>query len=802
MTENQPSSEAIARPNQLLMSHLMNVGRMTEAFTHILGLSASGKLVGILHDLGKYSKTFQGYIASATHLIASDNEDFVDAKGLKGKIDHSTAGAQWVWRNKAENNKVAEISAQILSLCIASHHSGLIDCLSSKGKAIFISRIDKKDERTFYSEVTKCLSDPLKSDLITLIKSSGNEFQQRFRDIAIANVDQEIGLAFHFGLLTRLMLSCLVDADRLDSAGREYRPAIDWESMTDVLELHLQGFDNSGHVNTIRKEISDASLLAAQKDKQFFFLTVPTGGGKTLASLRFALHHAKKHCASRIFYIVPYTSIIEQNAKAVRDILAETGGDLILEHHSNLTSSVDTDVNRLLAENWDSPIIFTTTVQFLEALFGSGTRGLRRMHRLSNAVLIFDEPQALPIKVTHLFNQAANFLKEQCGSSLVFCTATQPLLHRVCPEKGALKIHADSVHIVPDTHSYFVGLKRVQVLDLCKVGGYSCVEVAEVLIEALKNRNSILLVVNTKVVARRIFEEFNKTKSGDTELYHLSTNMCPMHRQDKLTTIRQSLDQQKQVVCISTQLIEAGVDISFQCVFRSLSGIDSIAQAAGRCNRNGEMESLGEVFIVNCNEEHLASLPEIKIAQEKTERILREFNAVPDDFDHDLIGLKAIERYYQLYFFDRSGDMDYPIEGDSLLSQLSTNALAVKEYERINNASPPFFMMQSFSSAGNCFEVIDAPTEGIIVPYNQNARDIIGKLCGKQWEAARTRGLLKEAQRYSVNIFASDRSKLLSQHAIQETQPESGVYYLDDRFYTHTYGITMEGSGSLAFLST
>ncbi|NJM37586.1 MAG: hypothetical protein HC845_06850 [Akkermansiaceae bacterium] len=424
------------------------------------------------------------------------------------------------------------------------------------------------------------------------------------------------------------------------------------------------------------------------------------------------------------------------------------------------------------------------------------------MHNLANAVLIFDEPQALPIKVTHLFNQSVNFLREQCGATIVLCTATQPLLDKVCEKKGALKTNFDTAQIISNAHAHFIGLKRVQVIDQSRIGGYSCMEVAGIVKEALENKKRLLVVVNTKAVARRVFEELTKSKSAATEIYHLSTSMCAAHRQDILSKIRESLRKKKEVVCISTQLIEAGVDISFECVFRSLAGIDSIAQAAGRCNRNGEMDQFGEVVILNCNEEKLASLPEITIAQEKTERILREYHANPTRFDNDIIGLKAIDRYYQLYFYDRSGDMDYPIEGDSLLSQLSTNAIAVSEYQRINNASPPIFMRQSFASAGSRFEVIDAPTEGIITPYNDEAHQLIGSLCSKQRVPAATRALLKQAQRYSVNIFSSDKAKLIGLNAIIETYPESGIYYLKDRFYTETYGVTMDESGSLAFLST
>lgn len=367
-------SEPLARPSQHLCDHLNHVGELTKQFTNSMGLPESGHLIGLLHDLGKFSETFQNYLKSATLLIDSNDEAFVDADRLKGKIDHSTAGAQWIWKHTSENNKVAEITAQILSLCIVSHHSGLIDCLSPEGESIFTSRVEKENLKTFYTEVTQKISASQQSSLLSLLDTTASEFQERFRRIAEANAGAEIGLAFHFGLLTRFLLSCLVDADRLDSAGREISHSTEWKSLINHLEHHLGKFDNSSHVDSIREDISNACRKAAARNKQTFYLTVPTGGGKTLASLRFALHHAEKHDSSRIFYIVPYTSIIEQNAKTVREIFATEGKDIILEHHSNLTPNVDTESNRLLSENWDSPIIFTSTVQFLESLFASGTR--------------------------------------------------------------------------------------------------------------------------------------------------------------------------------------------------------------------------------------------------------------------------------------------------------------------------------------------------------------------------------------------------------------------------------------------
>ncbi|TVP77121.1 MAG: CRISPR-associated helicase Cas3' [Puniceicoccaceae bacterium] len=795
----------IARPHQLLSVHLANVSALTSEFASTVGFRNSGRLIGYLHDIGKYSELFQHYIRSATELIDTEDIDYADASGLKGKIDHSSAGAQWVWKRKTDG--ISEIVAQIMALAIASHHSGLIDCLSSDGKEIFGKRMTKEDAKTFYSEALQHLSEK-EVELSQLFNESVEELAPACQKLAaIPELNPKIQ-QFHLGLLTRHLLSCLVDADRLDSAGRTPQKSSSWETILQTLEQNISRFKADTKVNKIRKRISNSCQRFAENKPGIYSLTVPTGGGKTLSSLRFALHHTRNHKLKRIFYIVPYTSIIEQNAEEVRNILGDSDPNdpLILEHHSNLTPKTDTEPNRLFSENWDSPIVFTTTVQFLESLFSSGTRGLRRMHNLTDSVIIFDEPQSFPLKVTHLFNNALNFLHYLGGSTIVLCTATQPCLDDVDSEKGRLhftKRIGYSSEMMPDCRQLFDALKRVKVINSIRPEAYSNSEIANFLDQKFcPEINSQLFIANTKVVAREVYQNL-QISVPDIAIFHLSTSMCPVHRKTVLETVKAKLANKERLICVSTQLIEAGVDISFDSVTRSLTGLDSVAQAAGRCNRHGGAKVIGKVFIINASEEKLSSLPEIEIAQQKTLRILGEFEKSSNDFDGDLIGLRALKRYYELYFFERSHEMDYPVKGgDTLLSQLSANELAKQAFKRINNEQlPPYPLLQAFSEAGRNFEVIDAPTEGVIVPFDESARNLIGQLCSTQFSRAETYKLLKLSQRYSVNIFSSDKAKLRDQDAIHETQPESGIFYLNECFYSKEFGIDHKGDGNLSFLS-
>ncbi|MBI4685352.1 MAG: CRISPR-associated helicase Cas3' [Nitrospirae bacterium] len=796
---------------QSLSKHLKEVSEQAGKFASKVGLKEQGEVVGLLHDIGKASKEFEQYIKSAVGLINPDEEDYVDAAGLKGKVDHSTAGAQLVYRELSLKGKENKFAAQILSLCIASHHSGLIDCISPDGKDTYSKRMVKEKEKSHIDEVFGKLSDKARERIISRLHSK--EFLQslvsRLKALKSSHDSKET-LSFKCGLLVRFLFSCLIDADRLNTSDfeeltlaklRNYGEYKDWSVLIKRLNEKLRSFDAKG-INVERQKISQACYDFSEKPKGLYQLAVPTGGGKTLASLRFALHHAEKHKMDRIIYVLPYTTIIDQNAEEMRKVLEKKDKKgkyldrVVLEHHSNLMPDKETARQKVLSENWDAPVVLTTNVQVLEALFGSGTRGARRMHQLANAVIIFDEVQTLPVKCVQLFNMAVNFLINNCGSTVVLCTATQPLLDKIEPKSRALSITAEQ-QMVPDARKFFDDIKRVEIYDKTKVGGRTVEEIKELAGQQVLKSGSVLVIVNTKTSARELYKQCKQIDNVET--YHLSTHMCPAHRLDVLKQVKKCLDPKnpKPVICISTQLIEAGVDISFGSVIRFLSGLDSIAQAAGRCNRHNEQyPALGEVYIINPADENIERLDDIRIGKEKTERLLDEFKNNPKRFANNIISPEAMEQYYQYYFYQRAKEMNYPVSSksavrreDNLFNLLSANKISVDEYVRINNKAPEIPLRQAFMSAAKSFDVIESVARGIIVPYGKEGKDLIDKLCAvmkidKQYK------LLRRAQRYSVNIFPNVLEKLQKQGAILEAQIGSGVLYLDSRYYSDEFGLS------------
>jgi CRISPR-associated endonuclease/helicase Cas3 len=357
---------------------------------------------------------------------------------------------------------------------------------------------------------------------------------------------------------------------------------------------------------------------------------------------------------------------------------------------------------------------------------------------------------------------------------------------------------------IVDFPPLFDTLKRVDVQNCLKNGGWTEEELAVRVKVLLHEKGSVLIVTNTKSNAKRLYES---CKGLSENVFHLTTNMCPKHRKTILGQVTDCLDplNLKPVVCISTQLIEAGVDVDFGAVIRCLAGLDSIAQAAGRCNRNGRQERLGIVEIVNLNNENLDKLPEIKIAQDITMRILNEYKDNPMDFDKDIIGHKAMKRFYMYYFYKRAHEMAYPISRkelgrhDDLLSLLSTNQQSVGEYKR-KHGSPTLYLRQSFKTAGKHFRVIDAPTEGIIVPYDDEAKSIIAKLSA-ELSLKEESALLKAAQQYSVNIFPYMMEKLHKENALFQTHKESGIWHLDARYYSKDFGVSMKPVTPMEFLN-
>lgn len=791
-----------------IKTHSEETSLFAKKFAQKIELDLIGELMGLLHDLGKYAFKYQKYIKSAVGLLSPGHNDYIDPQKVKGKIDHSTAGAQFIYMMTKDLVKTDKLLSEIISLCVLSHHSGLINILDIAGDDKLSERLNKDFISTHFNEIQKKV-DPQTSSRITELISSPKKYDQFIKIIRkIHEYSNEPIRSFSKGLLVRFLFSCLIDADRLSTADfenpenaklRSIGKHQNWNELIDCFEKI--SFEIKNDIDQKRGEISKSCKERARDKKGLFYLTVPTGGGKTFSSLRFALHHAKHHELDRIIYVIPYTSIIDQNASRISKLFEDISKEIVLEHHSNLAPEKDTYRNRLLSVNWDAPIVFTTSVQFLESLFGHGTRSVRRMHQLAKSVIIFDEIQTLPIKTVHLFNNSINFLTKICSSTVVLCTATQPLLYRVDSAKGAAP-YSRAMEIV-DYPPLFGALKRVEVQDCRKNGGWSDEELTESIKNLLHLKGSVLTVTNTKANAKSLYES---GKNVTENVFHLSTNMCPKHRKNVIDELNGCLDPSKPdpVICISTQLIEAGVDMDFGAVIRCLAGLDSIAQAAGRCNRNKLQDDLGIVKIVNVSNENLDRLPEIKIAQDVTLRILSEYKNNPDDFDRDIIGYKAMKRFYEYFFFKRSHEMSYPVSkknlgrDDNLLSLLSANQQSADEYRR-KYGSPVLYLRQAFKTAGELFRVIDAPTEAIIVPYNEEANSIIMML-SKKLSLKEEAVLLKSAQQYSVNIFPYMIEKLHKEKALFQTYEESGIWYLDDPYYSKDFGVSLEPVSQMRFL--
>ena len=807
---------------QSLQTHLIETAEIAKLLAAKLDLDQAGELLGLMHDFGKYSQDFQEYIKSVTG-INPDADDYVLPNGKK--IDHSTAGTQWVYRELRKFGAaqgIGELFGQMLGLCIASHHGeGLIDCLDDEGNAVWKKRFEKDDELTHLAECEQNADEAVQQkarELVgeNLIRSLLKAVKPILSDPASNDKIKE----FYLGCLTRFLFSCLIDADRINSSDfeREAQKEVrrltekpDWQSAIDKLEAKLAGFENRlveeiKPIDEIRRKISDDCLKRAADSQGIYTLTVPTGGGKTLASLRYALHHAQKHNLDRIIYIIPYTSIIDQNAQVVREILGE---DWVLEHHSNLEPEKQSWQDKLLSENWDKPIVFTTMVQFLDAWFGGGTRGARHIHPMTNSVLIFDEIQTLPVKCVHLFCNVLNWLTKFGKSTAVLCTATQPLLGELelqnFPEEKRETIAARGLLRLPenaeimgkhqDLDKLFDELSRVEIRFNEKSGGWNVENAGAFLLEQFATTPSCLFIVNTKKWAQELYQYCQRQNVPPEALFHLSTHQCAAHRKAIFDTIKGRLKNKEPVICISTQLIEAGVDISMACVIRALGGLDSIAQAAGRCNRHGEKEDKGQVWVLNLQEQDFTRiLPDIQAGKNHAERVFRDFAG------QDILQPAAMERYFEYYFYQRSDEMSYSVKNSatgSLLDWLSDNAL--NPYGEKNNKrnKPLPLLMQSFKSAGRVFQAIDAPTHAVIVPYGEGV-ELIAKLCG-EWDPKEMYDAKKKAQRYSVNVFPNVWDKLQKENALHETIEDSGIYYLNERYYNDEFGLSLDETSEMTF---
>ena len=410
-----------------------------------------------------------------------------------------------------------------------------------------------------------------------------------------------------------------------------------WAARLAYLEEKLQGKPHNGEIDNARQKISETCGAFAEKASGIYRLNVPTGGGKTLSSLRYALAHAKQFGKKRLIFTSPLLSILEQNAKEIRKFVGDDR--LILEHHSNVvqtdTSQDALDECELLVQSWNAPIILTTLVQLLNTLFDGKTTSIRRFQALCDSVIVIDEVQTVPTKLLSLFNLAIQFLSEQCRATVVLCSATQP-----CVERAEHPLRRAPEEIVPYDEALWATFRRTE---LQLAGGRRLDELPEMICTLMETTDSLLAVCNKKSEAAYLLEH---TRSAEYRSFHLSAAMCMQHRRDVLDEVQAALGRKEKVLCIATQVMEAGVDISFGAVLRLAAGMDSIMQAAGRCNRDRESETPRPVYVVNCTDENLGMLRDIRRGKDATLALTEAFSASSERFDGSLFSAAAIRYYY------------------------------------------------------------------------------------------------------------------------------------------------------------
>ena len=661
-----------------------------------------------------------------------------------GRIDHSAAGAILA----TEKNKGI---GQILGYLIAGHHTGLPDWHyeTGTGGATLGERLKNLE---FLQNALK--GNPPESVLNVALPTS-------------LPCQQQSGEPEIVHLWIRMLYSCLVDADFLDTE-RFMNPeqAALRAGQTELVLLkerfdrYMSAKEASASDTPVNRERKSILMECRQNgmllEPGLFSLTVPTGGGKTLAAMAFALEHALKHNKKRIIVAIPYTSIIEQTAAVYREVF---GNDAVLEHHSNLDPAKETCASRLATENWDAPIIVTTNVQLFESLFAAKSSACRKLHNIVNSVIVLDEAQMLPTDYLQPIVSVIKSLSAYFKTSIVFCTATQPVLAgKVGTGRDILQGFTEcSVReLMSDPETRFSIFERVQVQIL---GGADERHEWTGVADQLKTHEQVLCIVNTRKDCRALHDLMPK------DTVHLSALMCPEHRSDVIAEVKSKLNEGDAVRVASTQLLEAGVDIDFPVVYRAFSGLDSIAQAAGRCNREGKLER-GNVFIFNPTKPSPAG--RLLKAENAAQEMFRVFPELASSLMPE-----AFRQYFMRYFsgingFDTRQIMD-------LLAGTDARQFKIQ-----------------FRTAAKRFKLIDdALQHGIIVKYKSGKADIDALIKQLRFVGP-NRGLMRQLQRYSVNVYDQDAKKLKEHGLIEEV---NGIWVQTaDSLYHPVFGLNIDAS--------
>ena len=754
---------------QALSEHLDNVADLSAYFAG--EFSNTAKLSGILHDIGKASRTFQEYLK--------------EENSIRGSVVHSLQGAFCV--SEITTNQPSDVFAQeLIEMVIAAHHGHLPDSIDVSGDNVFFEKMSAKSEEKYnYSEVIRYFENlyntKLFSDCSAEIQKLLYFIKNSYRNSESAN--------FAIGLFVKYIYSCLIDADRLDAYLFDvkglYEPIYtDWKNLINTFETEISEFKNDTDLSKIRAEISCKCKDASDRETGIYRLSLPTGSGKTLSSLRFALHHTSKMNKKRIIYVIPYLSITTQTAATIRDILKlNDDSHILLEHYSSVTqpeTEKENDKRRLATARWDNPIIITTMVQFLETVMSAKGGDLRKFHNMQDSVIIFDEIQSLPINCVHLFNETVSFLSKILNSTIVLCTATQPIIDKT--NKKSLLL-SDKPDLIDDYKKYGTMLKRTNIV-ACNTEK-TLDEFSQIVFEKATENGNCLCIVNLKSESREIYKTLKTLNAGnDFEIIHLSTAMCGENRRDALAEVKHFLSENKKVICVSTQLIEAGIDISFACVVRAMAGLDSILQAAGRCNRNGEYPELKKVYIFPISgEKGLEKLSDIKIGKEITQRVIRE------NPDADYLNENILNKFYYYYFYKRFDEMDYIVKnGTTVYDMLSNNDTGRGNFKNRTGRNYNHYLSQAFATASENFSVIPNPTITVVVYFGES-ENLLDKF--KIADISEKIILLQKMQDYTVSLFDYEFKSLQDKKAISLFDEGFGIYVLDKDYYSKEYGVKM-----------
>lgn len=785
---------------QSVAEHLLGVKALAESIGEKIGVKHITGLAGMLHDMGKYTDEFKDYIIKAV-------ENPGDAP-KRGSVDHSTAGGRLLYQkfHTGSPSRGSWILAEVVGNAIISHHSYLHDFLNEDLESPYLKRVRDKPLKEYDKSMQHFFAEVISEQAFQqYVLRAIDELEAYLSQPSVENSESKLMF------LSKFVFSALIDADRTntrlfeENKQEETTPCRQalfhtyYERLMQKLHSYQEKEDAKTRINELRRELSDQCDKFAEKPSGIYTLSIPTGGGKTLASLRYALKHAIRENKKHIIYVVPFTTIIEQNAEEVRKILMDDAH--ILEHHSNVIDDMRDDDEaqdgmmnaqqklKLAKDNWDSPIIFTTMVQFLNVFYARGSRYIRRLHNLCESVIIFDEVQKVPVSCVSLFNHALNFLKSYGHSSLILCTATQPALDFV---ERRLEISADS-EMIQNVDQVIEAFKRVEIVDKATGETFDTDKLADFITEKMEEVQSILVVLNTKTVVKRLYRQI---ETLDIPLYHLSTSMCAAHRNRILEQVRGHLQREEKVVCISTQLIEAGVDVSFDCVIRSLAGLDSIAQAAGRCNRHGKKE-IQQVYIIDHAEENLKHLQEIKVGKQLVQRMLIDLKKDPNQHGGNLLSVQAMEQYFRKFYteFSSRSLLNYfirELEKDmtELLMANRNNSSYNLEYKESKRESLPLFLVNSYRTAADYFQVIDDQTTAVLVPYGEEGKEIIAQLNGDE-TIENLSMLLRKAQQYTISLFANEREQLSKNDGLVSLM-DGKILALKESAYSEEYGLDVE----------